>query len=149
MSTPQQDIGNAIATVMGASPFTDHIGAVGYGMLKSDVGRDANGTALIKPGDAETLNGYTDSMKVKYTYTIEIDLANRAPDVPYTDIQRDIRNIFQPASRTLEGSFTNTSTKVTSATLACDSELIFAAVDANGHDRAYEFEVTVTVWESI
>lgn len=148
MSTPQEDVGNAIASLLEQPPFTDHIDGAGYGFTPSERGRGALGTALVMARDAETVNAYDDSMQIRYSYSVEVRYSNRSPSTPYTDLQRAMRNIFNPASKSLQGAFTNTSGKVLGTVLRADFDLIDADIDTNGQTRGYTFDVTATLWET-
>lgn len=147
MSTPQDDIGAAIVSTLGASPFTTYIGSVGYGTLPSAAGKSSLGTALVMPRDAADLDDYDGSAQREYTYSVEIRLSNRAMATTWSQCMRDMKNVFRSSSRTLQGNFSDTSTKAHNSTLWARTDLVDIE-EPEGDTQNHIFEVTVTLWEA-
>lgn len=153
MSTPQNDIGTAIATVLEASPFTSVLDRAGYGTQKSSAGRaGAKGLALVTPLSSTIQVSYTDSVQMQYSYQIASRLiaGKKTPEDAVSAYLRALAVTFNENSRTLSASFTNTSTKVLGTTLisAIVSSDYDTTTDSPQAPEIFTF-VTVTVWESI
>ena len=143
----QDDIGAAIVLVLQASPFTSYLGAVGYGWHTSAAGKDSNGVCVVAPVGSESGEVLDDSRRNDYIFHLHVSLADRSAHTRFTGLMHSIAAVFNPASRTLQASFTNTSGKALTPTLVPSfSQLEPERDNPNAPDLL--IEVTVTTWSS-